>query len=93
MRCILPKKEEHPVAKRRRKGYACTTQPPTVFIFICRSVSSAPLYGGRTDARYSLLLTLYCVNGVGFGHIFTICQLFSFPSVGVWSLRPKHGYV
>ena len=93
MRCILPKKEEHPVAKRRRKGYASTTQPPTVLIFTCRSVSSTPLYAGRTDARYSLLLTLYYVNGASTGIGFSICQLFNFPSVGVCCLRPKHRYV
>ena len=83
-RCMSLKSESNPLAKKRRRGYASTTQPPTVLIFICRSVSSTPLYEGRTDARYSLLLTLHYVNRLG---ISTGCTGVQFDSV---LICPEH---
>ena len=90
------KSESNPLAKKRRRGYASTTQPPTVLMIL--SVGAFPLRPSLSaeragHARYSLLLTLYYVNGASTGIGFSICQLFNFPSVGVCCLRPKHRYV
>lgn len=92
-RC-LPLKRGSALQPKNEAGAMPVRHSPYCFNdFICRSVSSTPLYEVRTDARYSLLLTLYHVNGASTGIGFSICQLFNFPSVGVCCLRPKHRYV